>query len=264
MNRTPSEHRQEYEEIGYTIFEGVLPESDIQSALPIFDEIITPDTEPPIICSNTGARRQLNSAEYCEPRLSKFGGHPAVLETVAALVDRPFRLTRSPVPTVTYSGKAGGLPGKNWSGHVDWYSTPPGELDSLNVLGIVHFTTIAPSGGGFTVVPGSHHVVSENLDNPELCERMFSQNFREFPGLDDEQEMRAKAGDVLYYHPFMVHGASDNQSDTVRKVVHTHYFPLLGAEHESAERETIITRFHSSHLAVMDDAFKELIGFASE
>ena len=227
MNRAPCEHRQEYEELGYTIFKGVLDKSDIQMALPIFDEIITPDTEPPVVCSNKGARRQLNSAEYCEPRLSNFGEHPSVLESVSALLGRPFRLKRPPVPTVTFSGNAGGVPGKNWSGHVDWYSTPPGDLDSLNILGIVHFTTIEPFGGGFTLVPGSHHVVRGNLGNPELNQRMFSQNFRDFPGLQDEQEMRAHAGDILYYHPFLVHGASDNQSTTARKVLHTHYFPLL-------------------------------------
>ena len=104
MNRAPCEHRQEYEELGYTIFKGVLDKSDIQTALPIFDEIITPDTEPPVVCSNKGARRQLNSAEYCEPRLSNFGEHPSVLESVSALLGRPFRLKRlsprSPSPVM--------------------------------------------------------------------------------------------------------------------------------------------------------------------
>ncbi|HVF10539.1 MAG TPA: hypothetical protein VNA16_07045, partial [Abditibacteriaceae bacterium] len=116
MHRSAREHRQEFDESGYTVFEGVLTSAEVAWALPIFDAVITPDTAPPIVTGNDSARRQLNSALYCEPRLSAYGGHPAVLQTVAMLLDRPFRLTRAPVPTVTFEGEAGGVPGQGWSG----------------------------------------------------------------------------------------------------------------------------------------------------
>jgi ectoine hydroxylase-related dioxygenase (phytanoyl-CoA dioxygenase family) len=185
------------------------------------------------------------------------------LETVAMLLDRPFRLTRTPVPTVTFSGAAGGVPGRNWTGHVDWHDKPPAPTDHLHRFGIIHFTTVEPNGGGFTLVPGSHHMVQRNLEDPVLAPRMFRQEFQDFPGLGIEQEMRARAGDVLYYHPFMVHGASDNQSTRARKVLHTHYFPVLDEETETHDRASIETHFHPDHLAVMDDRWRRLIGLAS-
>ncbi|HVF10686.1 MAG TPA: phytanoyl-CoA dioxygenase family protein, partial [Abditibacteriaceae bacterium] len=191
---------------------------------------------------------------------SAYGGHPAVLQTVAMLLDRPFRLTRAPVPTVTFEGEAGGVPGQGWSGHVDWHGKPPAPTDHLHLFGLVHFTTVQPNGGGFTLVPGSHHVVKGNLNDAELAQRMFRQEFRDFPGLGPEQEMRAKAGDVLYYHPFMVHGASDNQSTRARKVLHTHYFPVL--EGATEDRAAIEAHFHPDHLAAMDERFRKLIGLA--
>ncbi|MBI2191461.1 MAG: phytanoyl-CoA dioxygenase family protein [Planctomycetes bacterium] len=260
MNRSARRHQEEFQELGYTVFQGVFSPEEVAFALPIFDEIISPRTAPPVVCSNGGARRQLNSALYCEPRLSAFGGFPIVLETVSIILDKPFRLTRSPVPTVTYPGKAGGVPGQNWTGHVDWDAKPPVEKDALYIYGIIHFTTVEPNGGGFTVVPRSHRVVEQNLSNAELSTRMFQQKFSDFPGLETEREMQAKAGDILYYHPFLVHGASDNQSTRTRKVLHTHYIPIRDEETERGERESIRRRFHPAHLTVMDERFRRIIG----
>jgi hypothetical protein len=259
MYRTAEEHRREFAAQGYTIFEAVLTPEEIATALPIFDALITPDTKPPIVTGNEIARRQLNSALYCEPRLSNFGLHPAVWETAMRLIGGPARLTRTPVPTVTFSGAAGGIPGQDWRGHVDWQGKPPGAEDHLHIFGIMHFTTIAPNGGGFTLVPGSHHVVQRCLADPTLSRRMFEQNFVDFPGLADEVEIRANAGDILYYHPFMVHGASDNLTAQPRRVIHTHYFPRNYPD-GTDRGDDLTERFHADHLAAMSEGQRRLIG----
>lgn len=260
MHRSGPSHREEFASQGYTVFKHVLTKEDIETALPIFDEIITIDTRPPVICGpDLNARRQLNSAEYCEPRLSNYGGLPAVLETVELLLDRPFRLTRSPVPTVTFTGHAGGVPGQSWRGHVDWYN-PREPYDEHFVYGIIHFTTICPNGGGFTLVPESHHVVKKHENNPAMVKRMFQQAFHNFPELGPEKEIRAEAGDILYYHPLLVHGASDNQSPTARKVLHTHYLPLFEEPHRSRALDVFPPNFHANHLTAMDARFKVICG----
>lgn len=47
MKRSSEEHRQEFQELGYTVFEGVLTQGEIDCALPLFDEVITlPGAEP--------------------------------------------------------------------------------------------------------------------------------------------------------------------------------------------------------------------------
>jgi len=260
MHRTTQEHRQEFQELGYTIFEGVLSREEIDFALPIFDKTITIDTMPPVVTDADGARRQLNSAEYCEPRLSNFGGHPRLLETVAVLIDRPFSLIRSPVPCVTFPGSAGGPAGPDWAGHVDWWHTPPAAHDDEFVYGIVHFTTVQPNGGGFTINPGSHRLVAECLQDAELSQRMFNQQFKDFPGLAPAQEIRPKAGDVLFYHAFLVHGGSDNLSRQPRKVLFTHYLPSPDEAIRDRIGEGVPNSYHPDHRAVMDDRFRRLCG----
>ena len=260
MNRSAQEHRQEFQELGYTIFEGVLSQEEIDYALPIFDETITIDTMPPVVTGVSQSRRQLNSAQYCEPRLSNFGGHPRLLEAVAVLIDCPFSLIRSPVPCVTFPGSAGGPAGPQWVGHVDWWHTPPAEHDDEFVYGLVHFTTVEPNGGGFTVCPGSHRLVAECLQNAELSERMFRQQFKDFPGLAPAQEMRPRAGDVLFYHAFLVHGGSDNQSQQPRKVLFTHYLPSPDEAAIQRIHEAVPNAFHPDHVAAMDKRFRRLCG----
>jgi len=123
MHRTPQEHRQEFQEQGYTVFEGVLSADETAYAQAVFDEVITPDTKPPIVYPTEDARRQMNKL-HCEPRLSKFGHHPRVLEAMRRLFDRPFRLDHTPTPTALFQGKSAGLPGVpgKWWGHIDWPS----------------------------------------------------------------------------------------------------------------------------------------------
>lgn len=57
----------------------------------------------------------------------------------------------------------------------------------------------------------------------------------------------------------MVHGASDNQSTRARKIVSTHYFPILEGEEERKAREVVPGNFHPAHLTAMDEDFKRLI-----
>ena len=261
MQHTAAEHRAEFADQGYTIFQGVLTLQEIEAALPIFDETITFDTRPPIVTGDVNqlnGRRQLNSAS-CEPRLSNFGGHPRVLEAVELLLGRPFRLLRTPIPCVTFKSPPGderfdlGL-------HVDWPRTPPLENDEPSINGVLHFSTVEPQGGGFTVCPGSHRLVLDNLANPELSRRMFEQDFNNrFPGLSAPQEICAGAGDLLFYHAFLVHDRSENLRQQPRKILFTHYKPYAD-EPARATAKTNSESFHPAHVATMDERFRQLCG----
>ena len=262
MHRSPQEHRQEFSEQGYTVFEGVLSADDIAYAQPIFDEAITPDTKTPIVTGTKDSRRQMNQ-EYCEPRLSKFGHHPRVLEAARRLLDRSFRLDHTPTPTLVYQGEAGGRPGVpgQWWGHVDWPSNPPTPANINGYAnGLLHFTTLEPGGGCFTLVPRSHKVVQSYLDDPAMYERMCRAEFHDFPGLETEIEITANAGDLLFFHPLMVHNSSDNRSTRTRKVLHAIFRAL---DEEPAEDEPVdldTERFHRNYVAAVDDDVKWLLG----
>ena len=261
MKRNRVEHRQEFEELGYTVFEGVLTREEIGYASPIFDEVITPDIRPPVVVHDSTSRRQL-SVEYCEPRLAQFGGNPGVLEAVGLMMDGPFRLLASPIPTITFPGKAGGVPGPDWQGHVDWWRVIPREFWASYFNCFLHFTAVEPGGGAFAVVPGSHHLVRENLSDPGMTERMFRQEFQDFPDLGSEIEVRVGAGGLIVWHPYLVHGPTDNQRERARKILSIYFMPILAGEAEHRAREGIPVDFHPDHLAAMDQDFKRLCGLA--
>lgn len=257
MHRSPQEHRDEICKQGYTIFEGVLSQQEIKDTQPIFDELIKPDTAPPIVTGNKDSRRQLNYQNSCEPRISRFGHHPQVLEAVQRMFDRPYLMNRTPIPTVTFPGKAGGIPGELWWGHVDWHSKPPKAFELDYIHGIIHFTTVKPKGGGFTLIPRSHRVVEKNLDDEQMLHRMYRAEFHDFPGLEREVEITATAGDLLFYHPLLIHNASDNRSETTRKVLHAAFLPA--SDEAKKELPAPALRFHPDYLAVLDEQTKQRI-----
>ena len=261
MKRSSEEHRQEFQELGYTVFEGVLTQEEIEYGSPIFDEVITLDSSPPVVVHDSSSRRQL-SVEYCEPRLSQFGGNPGVLEAVGMMMDGPFRLLSSPIPTITFPGRAGGVRGRDWKGHVDWHRVAPREFWESYFNCFLHLTAVEPGGGAFTVVPGSHHLVRENLSDPDVSERMFRQEFQDFPGLGSEMEVVVQAGGMIVWHPYLVHGPTDNQHSMARKVLNIYFFPILDGEAEQRAKEGIPRKFHPDHLAGMDQDFKRLCGLA--
>lgn len=261
MQRSAAEHRAEFEEQGYTIFRGVLSPQEVEAAIPIFDETITFDTKPPIVtgdANNKNGRKQLSSA-YCEPRLSNFAGHPRVLEAAEILLGQSFRLLRTSIPCVTFKSLPGGERFELGL-HVDWPHTPPQAGDDTCLNGVLHFSRVEPQGGGFTICPGSHRVILENLADPELSERMFKQDFNHgFPGLEPPQEICAEAGDLLFYHSFLVHDRSENMREQPRKIVFMHYKPYADEAERAAARANE-SSFHPDHLATMDESFRRLCG----
>jgi len=261
MHRTPQEHRDEFQDLGYTVFEGVLSADEFSYAQEVFDEVLNEDTKPPVIYEPIrNARRQMNYL-HCEPRLSKFGHHPRVLEAVGGLFDRPFRLDHTPTPTALFQGEAGGLPGVpgKWGGHLDWPSKPPtpSEINGF-ANGILHFTTLEPGYGCFTLVPRSHKVVESYLDDPDMLDRMYRSEFHDFPGLEPEMEITANAGDLLFFHPLLVHGASDNLNTRTRKVLHA-IFRAVDVEPADGPVKSL-ERFHPKYVTCVDDDLQWLLG----
>ena len=261
MQRSAAEHRAEFREQGYTIFQGVLTPAEIEAASAIFDQTITFETKPPVVTgdiNNTNGRRQL-SAAYCEPRLSNIAGHPGVLQAAETLLGQSFRLLRTSIPCVTFKSPPGGER-FDLGLHVDWPHTPPLPGDEMCLNGVLHFSTVEPRGGGFTVCPGSHRLVLKNLANAELSQRMLRQDFNhDFPDLAPPQVICAQAGDLLFYHSFLVHDRSENLREQPRKILFTHYKPYA----EAADRDTAKANtdsYHPDHLATMDERFRRLCG----
>jgi len=261
MQRSAEVHRVEFEELGYTIFKGVLTPEEVEAAIPIFDATLGPDVGPPHTTGNgpgMNGRRQLNQ-KYCEPRLANLAGHSRVLEAVEVLLGPSYRLAGSSVPTVTYKSP----PGKEnfeLGRHVDWTQTPPRELDETCIFGALHFSSVEPQGGAFALCPRSHRLVLEKLNDPEISQQMYAQKFNDgFPGLEPLEEVLAEAGDLLLFHAFLVHDRTENIREQPRKALFVHFKPYNSPENREAEKGKP-EDFHPDHVASMDERFRALCG----
>ena len=96
--------------------------------------------------------------------------------------------------------------------HQDWPYFPT-ERDSM-IAGIIHVSDATDEMGCLRVYPGSHKLGRiEGADG-----RRQNDILDQYP-IDDATVVEAKAGDVVFFHYFTLHGSMPNRSDTVRKTV---------------------------------------------
>lgn len=96
--------------------------------------------------------------------------------------------------------------------HQDW-DYFPSERDTM-IAGIIHVSDATDEMGCLRIYPGSHRLgrvegTGKRRTNPVL---------KEYP-LEDAVPVEAKAGDVVFFHYFTLHGSLPNTSATTRKTV---------------------------------------------
>ena len=99
--------------------------------------------------------------------------------------------------------------------HQDWEYFPT-RNDSM-IAGVIHVSDATDEMGCFRVYPGSHKLGRQTgmtggagEENRKLIE--------EYP-LESATVVEAKAGDVLFFHYFLLHGSMQNVSSRTRKTV---------------------------------------------
>ena len=97
------------------------------------------------------------------------------------------------------------------------HSTPPEELlaPGLGVVGLI--ADIPPSGGAFTVWPGTHRVIYDLLLRTEGLARneAYKRRIIEF-NADPRVEGYGTAGDILIWHRLLAHTAGWNRSPRIQ------------------------------------------------
>lgn len=250
-----------FERDGYAIVDGVLSDSEIADGSRVMDELLPPDVQPPV-CTGDGislnGRKQLRS--LCGvPRLTNLAGQPVLVDVVEALLGQPFRLIGTSIPAVTYKSPPG-HEDFSLGYHVDWPNCPPKPGDDRHLNGVLHFGTVEPGGGAFMIRPGSHRLVEQYLNDPDLRKRALDQEFQNLPGLAEPMEMCVPAGSVLFYHTYLVHDRSENVRDVPRKVLFVHY---KGYDNQQELREDALdarTHFHPDQVNAMDERMLKLCG----
>jgi hypothetical protein len=97
------------------------------------------------------------------------------------------------------------------------HSTPLTELlaPGLGVVGLIDH--VPPSGGAFTVWPGTHRIIHDLVLNTEGLARndAYKKRIIEFNG-DRRVEGHGAAGDILFWHRLLAHTAGWNRSPQIQ------------------------------------------------
>ncbi len=100
--------------------------------------------------------------------------------------------------------------------HQDWGYFPTYK-DSM-IAGVIHLSNATDEMGCFRVYPGSHKLGRlEGMFGQEPGERM-NPLAEKYP-LDQSTALEAEAGDVVFFHYFLLHGSKPNISSKSRKTV---------------------------------------------
>ena len=96
--------------------------------------------------------------------------------------------------------------------HQDWPYFP--TVHDTMIAGIIHVSDATDEMGCLRVYPGSHKLGRiEGSDG-----RRQNDVIDQYP-IEDATIVEAKAGDVVFFHYFTLHGSMPNRSDRVRKTV---------------------------------------------
>lgn len=96
--------------------------------------------------------------------------------------------------------------------HQDWTYFPT-EKDQM-IAAIIHVSDATNEMGCLRVYPGSHTLGRVSGTNGAIETELLAK----YP-LEKATPLEAKAGDVLFFHYFTLHGSTPNRSQTVRKTV---------------------------------------------
>jgi hypothetical protein len=110
------------------------------------------------------------------------------------------------------------VPDENWHIEGNWFHHHINSSEQ-GLIGIQLFTDIELGGGGTGIRPGSHYYTAQvlaeaepdGLDEHELCRRVIPLT-KHLPVV----ELTGKTGDIVFIHPFTLHGSSTNLSKKVR------------------------------------------------
>ena len=97
------------------------------------------------------------------------------------------------------------------------------QRDGRYVIGVIYLDDTTPENGGIRFLPGSHrkgpivHVQDPNANKKHLPLDQYH--------IADTVEPEGKAGDVVWFHVWTVHGSYPNTSDHVRRTVRVGFRP---------------------------------------
>jgi phytanoyl-CoA hydroxylase len=232
-----------YDENGYYIFHGLIPESLVDNLLEIYESQILPSKNHFFRqSSNRWEKNQINEFGYCEESflnvhdypnypvfdeaIKKIMCSPQVREALTQLTDSPeHNLMQSMLFDLNAATPA----------HQDWYyldSIPSGHL----LAGWFALEDIHEEAGRFYVLPKSHRVELDLTNDEKASNAPYMKKLKEYVELHQNEinTPALKKGDVLFWNSGTVHGSMKTINPQYsRKSLTAHYLP---SQYQSGSR----------------------------
>ena len=256
--------RDAFDEDGFCVVPNLLDAGTVGSARLAVERLIRPDT-PEEVAHIWGTRRQTKTPAVFLPELDEIAHRPRMLETVAKMIDGPFRVMGTPIAIVTFTGKVcGDIQTYNWIGHLDGVPTESFEKIARTRASLwIALADIETMGGAMVVVRGSHrHIHRLAANDPAWVEYRRRDNmylrYNNIEGIPwHAAEVTCKAGDGFFYHGHSIHSASDNHRPQPRIVA---LFNYVSTALSPATEATLSREFSQRHLESMSPMMRKAVG----
>lgn len=218
---TSQEIKESFQQDGYYIARGLFSGDQLRDLQVEFDRIVdqlTADGTDANAGWQSEAAKELNGEDRRIIHTHRVEYHSALY--MRAFMDPEFLKVSEAIlgpNIILHHSKLFMKPPKMGSGfpmHQDWAYFPT-EKDSM-IAAIIHLSDATDEMGALRMFPGSHNLGRQDgtarggdENNPVLCD---------YP-LEKGTVLEAKAGDVVFFHYFTLHGSKPNNSDKKRKTV---------------------------------------------
>lgn len=210
---------EQLENEGYTVFPNFLEKPVVQRIRAHMDSLL-----PPVAPKEDTTAKRLHTLRHPIPGaiMAEILARPQLIELATELLHaNDLRLLEQVL--LRTDPRISPPPVSGW--HLDMAFLPRhyNARPRQTYYHMVHcLNAVAPGGGAFTIVPGSHHktyAVAEKLGSEDALAPLKA-NPIEMAGIDISQaiEVNANEGDLLVFNPMALHSASSNGSSEPRYV----------------------------------------------
>ena len=217
MTTLTDEQMHQYNEQGYVLVSGLVPEPVAQEAAAAMWRLLDADPARPDTWAAISGAHQT----YPDPALLACYT-PALLAAAAEIAGDPVETIT--VPERAYTINVFPKPGAVWEWphpHIDHAIRADGYHvfpRAFRVAGMTFLNDVPPHGAGTVLWPGSHRKMEALARNdPERYEMMWALN-KDLDRMDlgEPVELTPRCGDVLLYHYLCAHAGNSNTSSQPR------------------------------------------------
>ena len=197
------QHRDELDELGYTVFHNVIDPAWLAELCDTFERLI--EEEGDKAGSEVGQHpdiRRLADLVNKGRVFDRIYTHPAVLAAAYYVIERPFKL-------VSLNGHDPRPGGGQQPLHSDFGGARGGRGQQTNALWMLDDLT--PENGPTRIVPGSHRWAEWPQDQMEDVMQPHP----------DEVYITGPAGSVAFFNGQAWHGSTTNRTESTRRVYHS-------------------------------------------